>query len=133
MLILSFLVVYQSYDIKQKKIKKRKWWFHKDLVWSWSELIKLVYDSEVLIGRSERWHFVSAFFGFRCCHGQICHVFTKIFGMLKRRIIGSIKTWVFAYFSNIFEGNSRVVFTQFRLFRWHFNIRFDHYRYIVCL
>ena len=81
-------------------------------------IINWVDKVSLLFGRSERWYFVSISI-FRLSvlpWATNCHVFNKIIGMLKRQIIGSKHG--FLRITNILEGNSRLVFTQFRLFRW---------------
>lgn len=88
------------------------------MVWSSSELIKLVYNSVGIDRPIWKMIFQFSIFRLSMLPWANCHVFTKIIGMLKRRIIGS-KQGFLRIFSNIFEGNSRLVFTQFRLFRWH--------------
>ena len=121
MLILSFLVVYQNYDSKKKKKKETKMVVPQ----RFGLIIKWVDKVSLLFGPSERWYFVSISI-FRLSvlpWATNCHVFNKIIGMLKRQIIGSKHG--FLRITNILEGNSRLVFTQFRLFRWHLRSRYN--------
>ena len=125
MLILSFLVVYQNYDVKQKKKQKQNKKTKMVVPQRFGLIIKWVDKVSLLFGRSERWYFVSISI-FRLSvlpWATNCHVFNKIIGMLKRQIIGSKHG--FLRITNILERNSRLVFTQFRLFRWHLRSRYN--------